>query len=673
MKKKFMALSLLVGFAISLTALSIHTTAKGESSYDQLKANSFTTKSKVSSTVDGKTVIIDKTFYHDNIFKNHTLLKGIDVSWHQSKDKTTTLIDWAKAHADGIDYAFVRIAARSTSKAGTLFEDTSANSHITEALKNNVSVGVYIFSQAITTKEAEEEADYVLAILKKNNWNITLPVVFDYEYYTGGRFEASTISKSTKTKIARTFCEKIKANGYQPMIYANYSMCKSGLDTVSLAKDFPIWLARYSNCTTDYSSTSTTNVPYSDILYPYEFWQFSSFGKVDGYSGRLDLNYWYKDTNVKTTNLRFENATTTSYRLRWSKAGNAKNYAVYRYNKETEKYEKIADTKTNSLVLEKLTSASIDQYKVRCYWVIGGKRIYGKYSDVLSAMTTPDTPMEFSINTTSSTSISLSWKASSRVNGYRIMRTDKDSDEWKVIADITDKSVTEYKDTTLKGAMEYRYRICSYKNHLDVPVSSDYSEEVSAITRPYKPTNIVATPISASKIELTWNKVVRANGYKIYRYSTTSQKWNLVETISGNQTFSYVNEKLSGATKYQYKIRAYITKEDGTVYSYYTEPVSMITKPNKVACVSLDARGKTTITLKWDSIKNATGYQISRYNPSTKKWTCIATTNDPDILTYKDTKLTSGKTYQYKVRAYRTFNKTTYYGLFSPVAEFKTK
>ena len=120
------------------------------------------------------------TYYHRADYEDYQLLNGIDVSWWQAKNKKTTLLDWEKAHNDGIDFAFVRVGSRDSSN-GSIYEDTSADSHIQAALDNDINVGLYIFSQALTEKEAKEEANFVLKQIDKYDWDVTLPIVIDRE------------------------------------------------------------------------------------------------------------------------------------------------------------------------------------------------------------------------------------------------------------------------------------------------------------------------------------------------------------------------------------------------------------------------------------------------------------------------------------------------------------
>ena len=75
---------------------------------------------------------------------------GIDVSKWQGK------INWKAVKAAGIDFAIIRIGFRGEN--GNIYKDDCADYNIQQAEKNGVLVGVYFFSTAVNTAEAEEEA-----------------------------------------------------------------------------------------------------------------------------------------------------------------------------------------------------------------------------------------------------------------------------------------------------------------------------------------------------------------------------------------------------------------------------------------------------------------------------------------------------------------------------------
>ncbi len=93
--------------------------------------------------------------------------------------------------------------------------------------------------------------------------------------------------------------------------------------------------------------------------------------------------------------------------------------------------------------------------------------------------------------------------------------------------------------------------------------------------------------------------------------------------------------------------------------------------PKAVSDLKTTAQTSNSITLSWGKVTGATGYQVYKYNSSTKKYEKIKslTTNS-----YKATGLKDNATYKFKVRAYtKSTDGTTLYGEYSSVYSAKTK
>ncbi|MDD6444378.1 MAG: GH25 family lysozyme, partial [Lachnospiraceae bacterium] len=170
-------------------------------SYDEYIANAWTTQGEYTSA----------TYYHREELENRELINGIDVSWWQGggRGSTNSYIQWEKAHEDGIDFAFVRVASRDT-EDGSIYEDTTANAHVKGAKANDISIGLYIFSQALNEKEAREEADYVIDLMDEYGWNPTLPIVMDRENGSNKRLVAGKLSQKAETDICTAFADEVR-------------------------------------------------------------------------------------------------------------------------------------------------------------------------------------------------------------------------------------------------------------------------------------------------------------------------------------------------------------------------------------------------------------------------------------------------------------------------------
>lgn len=203
---------------------------------------------------------------------------GVDVSKWQGN------IDWNAVKSSGIEYAFIRVGYRGMDQ-GTLAEDPYYKQNIEQATAAGIKVGVYIFSQAINVAEAEQEADYIVSRIR--NYNITMPVVIDYEFGNGmtGRLANANLSKQAGTDVCNAFCARVESQGYTGMVYANKNMLTNYVDGSQIANQYLIWLAQYN-----------THVTYSGN---YNFWQYCSDGAVSGIQGNVDMNYWYIKDGVE--------------------------------------------------------------------------------------------------------------------------------------------------------------------------------------------------------------------------------------------------------------------------------------------------------------------------------------------------------------------------------------
>lgn len=159
---------------------------------------------------------------------------GVDVS------KWDGNIDWAKLKAEGVTFAFIRLGYRSSGN-GAIMQDPTGITNVRNALANGIPVGVYIFSQAVSTDEARQEADALAGWA--NGYNISLPYVMDYEY-ANGRLSRS-IPVSTKTACVNAFTEEMKRLGHTPALYADADYLKDDLTMSQVSGDCTVWMAHW--------------------------------------------------------------------------------------------------------------------------------------------------------------------------------------------------------------------------------------------------------------------------------------------------------------------------------------------------------------------------------------------------------------------------------------------
>lgn len=232
---------------------------------------------KVISYVGGisRTMLSDEGFTHNAKYENCLKIKGIDVSLYQNK------VHWKKVKSSGADFVFIRAAYRK-SDTGELMEDDMFKENIKGASNSGIMVGAYIYSQALNAKEAEEEADFLVSLVKK--YDIDLPLVIDYELYPGGRLvkaieNEELYAASQFNEIVTVFCRRVEEAGYESAIYGNYDMFTNYMDATLIDDKYTLWAAQYG--------------PECHVEADYMFWQATDQAACGGITEAVDLDFWY--------------------------------------------------------------------------------------------------------------------------------------------------------------------------------------------------------------------------------------------------------------------------------------------------------------------------------------------------------------------------------------------
>ncbi len=207
-------------------------------------------------------------------------IKGIDVSSYQGS------IDWAKAAADGIQFAILKVI-RKDLNPDKQFENNWAG--CTEA---GVPVqGVYNYSYATTVEKAKSDAQKVLDILGDRKPMVWLDIEDDTLKNLG----------QLLINIINEYGAVITAAGLDFGVYTGLSFYKSYIKPYPGQIDCPFWIARYPVSTTMPISADPSDSYRPAIDHDLWGWQYSSHGSVAGISGNVDLDELY--VAVETTNV----------------------------------------------------------------------------------------------------------------------------------------------------------------------------------------------------------------------------------------------------------------------------------------------------------------------------------------------------------------------------------
>ncbi len=201
----------------------------------------------------------------------YVALRAIDVSEHQQE------IDWAAVAADGVQAAIIRAGYRGYG-SGTLNVDAFFAQNIQGAIDNGIEVGIYFFSQAITVDEAVAEAEFLLPLMEE--YEISLPVFFDWEHVSDVGETRVDNMEETITNCALAFCKVIEDAGYDAGVYFYRSQGYEDYELGQLSH-LTFWSAAVGT--------------YPDFYYQHSIWQYSFTGNVSGIEGGVDLDLVFRE------------------------------------------------------------------------------------------------------------------------------------------------------------------------------------------------------------------------------------------------------------------------------------------------------------------------------------------------------------------------------------------
>jgi hypothetical protein len=165
-----------------------------------------------------------------------------------------------------------------------------------------------------------------------------------------------------------------------------------------------------------------------------------------------------------------------------------------------------------------------------------------------------------------------------------------------------------------------------------------------------------AQPASTSSIKLSWMKNGVATGYQIY----SGDGRTLYGTTAGT---SYTIKGLAAQTEYTFRVRSYVTAGGTTTYGAF-KTVSSYTQVGGIA-VKVESTAKGKATLSWDKNTSVGGYEIYRSTSKNGTYSKVAVIPTNAQTSYTEKGLTSGKTYYYKMRAYKKMGGSYVYGSLS--------
>lgn len=175
-----------------------------------------------------------------------------------------------------------------------------------------------------------------------------------------------------------------------------------------------------------------------------------------------------------------------------------------------------------------------------------------------------------------------------------------------------------------------------------------------------KPT--VSTKPYYDRVKVSWKAITGASGYVVYQSTSEDGGYTRIKVIKNPDTLSYVNKELFIGDVYYYKVKAYREVDGEKVYSVASEAKRQKVQPVKTSITEISRENATSLKVTWKSVKGATGYTVYRSTEENGDYVRIAVVKSGAKVYYTDDECECGRTYYYKVKAYRTVNGEKIYG-----------
>ena len=158
-----------------------------------------------------------------------------------------------------------------------------------------------------------------------------------------------------------------------------------------------------------------------------------------------------------------------------------------------------------------------------------------------------------------------------------------------------------------------------------------------------------ATAMTDTSVRLTWKRFPSAHGYELFQKKEDGEYIQL-KVVDNLNTTLYNVKNLTPATRYYYKVRTYKLSGDEYKYSYFSDEISVVTKPvGTVVKNASETNGK--VTIKWDKVDGVAGYSVCRISDSdykeladiSDKTTATVKGKTGDVFTVKTYIMADGK------------------------------
>jgi FtsP/CotA-like multicopper oxidase with cupredoxin domain len=318
------------------------------------------------------------------------------------------------------------------------------------------------------------------------------------------------------------------------------------------------------------------------------------------------------------------------------------------------------------LSYQDLSFVAGDQYRVFAQNTVGDsatvgfqtvttKSEYAYFADVSSA---PTAPSELTVTSVTSAQVDLAWTDNAiNEDGFVIQRSDDLGVTWNDVGQPL-ADVTTFSDTTVAPASTYWYQVYAFNANGNSSPSNSV-EVTTPDVPPAAPTDLVATNIQSTQVDLAWTDNASTEGGFIIERSDNGGPWNQVAQVAADSV-TFIDTTVLPANTYTYQVYAFNANGNSSPSNSVevtTPDVAPAAPTDLTATTVLD----TQVDLLWtDNANNETGFVIERSDDGGANWSPVGVPIAADVTTFSDTTVAPASSYMYRVYATNAVGDSAY-------------
>jgi len=286
------------------------------------------------------------------------------------------------------------------------------------------------------------------------------------------------------------------------------------------------WTQVYSNSGINYTDTGLL----SGAIYYYTVKATNSAGSSPS-SGAVQ-GITLAVAPLAPTGLSITGTTSFSVSLAWNASSGATSYQLYRNGTQvySGSYTYYIDTV--------LASGSTYYYAVRASNGSGSSALSTAVQGTTTILVTPSAPTGLTVGSATSSSLYISWNASSGATFYQLFRGS---------TQVYNGPGTTYTDTGLAPSTTYYYTVQAMNGAGTSALSAAVPGTTTILVAPSAPTGLTVGSATSSSLYISWNASSGATSYQLFRGST--------QVYNGPGT-TYTDTGLAPSTTYYYTVQA---------------------------------------------------------------------------------------------------------------------